>query len=117
MEPFCTENITNRGDEPASAMKKILTDFNKILENRIRLGLMSALMVNESLDYNTLKELLDVTDGNLASHIKALENNDLIIIRKQFVGKKPNTNYSITEKGREVFNKHLGALESILKRR
>lgn len=98
-------------------MKKILSNFNKLLENRIRLGLMSALMVNDSLDYNALKELLDVTDGNLASHMKALEKNKLISIQKKFVGRRPNTSYSITETGREVFNSHLDALETILKNR
>jgi DNA-binding MarR family transcriptional regulator len=96
-------------------MKKILANFNKLLENRIRLGLMSVLVVNESADYNELKELLDVTDGNLASHIKVLESNNYIISRKQFVGKKPNTSYKITEEGRVAFNNHLNSIESLLR--
>jgi len=95
-------------------MKKILTKFNRLLENRIRLGLMSALVVNHSLDYNTLKELLGVTDGNLASHLKTLENNNYIIVNKQFIGKKPNTAYSVTPEGRRAFNAHLDALEELL---
>ena len=66
-------------------MKEIIYNLNKLFENRIRLGLMSALMVNDSLDYNDLKELLDVTDGNLASHIKALEKYEFLIVRKQFI--------------------------------
>ena len=96
-------------------MKKILAKFNKLLENRVRLGLVSALVVNESLDYNELKDLLGVTDGNLASHIKVLEANDLITVKKQFSGRKPRTTYSITEKGRDQFREHLDALEEILK--
>ena len=97
-------------------MKEILNDLNKLLENRIRLGIMSVLMVNESIDYNSLKDLLDVTDGNLASHLKALEKNGLIVVRKQFIGRKPNTNYSATKQGSEVFNRHLDALEKLIGR-
>lgn len=95
-------------------MDKFLSNFNKLLENRVRLGLISLLVVRGSADYNTLKELLDVTDGNLASHIKVLENYNMIIVSKQFIGNKPNTSYSITEKGRRIFNEHLNALEEIL---
>ena len=97
-------------------MKEIIYKLNKLFENRIRLGLMSAFMVNESLDYNDLKELLDLTDGNLASHLKTLEKNDLITVRKQFIGRKPNTRYSATIKGKNEFNKHLKALEALLKK-
>ena len=75
---------------------------------------MSALVVNNSLDYNTLKELLDVTDGNLASHIKTLEAKNYIVVEKKFLGKKPNTRYLITTEGRKAFNNHLEALEELL---
>jgi len=73
-------------------------------------------MVNDSVDYNRLKELLDVTDGNLASHLKALDREDMIKIHKQFIGRIPNTSYSATELGRSLFNKHLKALEKLIKR-
>lgn len=95
-------------------MKEILNRLSKLLENRVRLGIMSALMVNESIDFNTLKELLDVTDGNLASHIKMLEKHGLVEVTKQFIGKKPNTNYRITASGRNIFNSHLSALEQLM---
>ena len=98
-------------------MRDILNKLDKLLENRIRLGIMSALMVNESLDYNSLKELLEVTDGNLASHLKSLEKNDYLRVHKQFVGRKPNTSYSATHYGRKVFNQHLRALEEIIKQK
>jgi DNA-binding MarR family transcriptional regulator len=75
---------------------------------------MSILMVNDSVDFNRLKELLGVTDGNLASHIKALESDNYILVTKQFVGKKPNTQYSATKTGREAFKKHLDALEQLI---
>lgn len=76
---------------------------------------MSILMVNESADFNRLKELLGVTDGNLASHIKALEKLEFIIIEKQFIGKKPNTKYYATQLGKEEFKKHINALEKLIK--
>ncbi len=75
---------------------------------------MSILMVNDSVDFKRLKELLGVTDGNLASHIKALESEDYILITKQFVGKKPNTQYQVTKTGRDAFKKHLDALEQLI---
>ena len=93
----------------------IIEGLNKIFESRVRLGIMSTLMVNDSIDYNTLKELLDITDGNLASHIKALEKAEYIIIEKRFVGKKPNTNYRASKAGKTAFKSHLNALEKILK--
>ena len=73
-------------------MKGLIKNINKLFDHRVRLGIMSALMVNETLDFNTLKELLEVTDGNLASHIKALEKADYIKIRKSFIGKKQTLN-------------------------
>ena len=93
----------------------IIEGLNKIFESRVRLGIMSTLMVNDSIDYNTLKELLDITDGNLASHIKALEKAQFINIDKRFVGKKPKTSYSATKLGKFSFKEHLTALEKILK--
>ena len=96
-------------------MNYLLNDFDKAFENKVRLGVMSALMVNDSLDFNRLKELLDVTDGNLASHLKALEKVDYIDVQKQFVGRKPNTKYSTTKMGKKAFHDHLNALEALLK--
>lgn len=96
-------------------MKDYLQDFNKAFESRVRLGIMSALMVNDALDFNALKELLDVTDGNLASHTRALEGEQFIRVDKSFVGRKPNTRYAITKKGRLAFERHLAALEQMMK--
>ncbi len=96
-------------------MQGLIEGINKNFESRIRLGIMSALIVNDSLDFNTLKELLKVTDGNLASHIKALEKNKYITVNKQFIGKKPNTTYSATQYGKMEFSNHLNALEKLIK--
>lgn len=92
-----------------------INSLNKTFENRIRLGVMSLLMVNEKLDFNTLKEMLKVTDGNLASHLSALEKSEYISVLKQFVGKKPRTTYTVTIEGRKAFNEHLEALEKLIR--
>lgn len=95
-------------------MKGLITNLNKAFENRIRLGIMSVLMVNSEVDFKTMKEMLDVSDGNLASHTSALEKNEYILITKKFVGKKPNTTYTVTKLGRKAFQDHLSALEILL---
>jgi len=96
-------------------MKDLIANLNKVFESRIRLGIMSILMVNETYDFNSLKETLDVTDGNLASHLKALEEKGMIKVNKQFLGRKPNTSYSATQSGISEFQQHLRALENIIK--
>lgn len=95
--------------------KTIISDLNKVFDNRIRLGIMSVLMVNDLYDFNGFKETLNVTDGNLASHLKALEEKGLIKVNKQFIGRKPNTTYFVTVQGITLFKKHLKALENLLK--
>ncbi|MGH2664332.1 winged helix-turn-helix domain-containing protein [Flavobacterium sp.] len=97
-------------------MKNIIQNINKAFDHRIRLGIMSVLMVNESADFATLKELLGVTDGNLASHTKALETESYIMIEKQFIGKKPNTSYKATKEGRKAFLEHINALEKLIQK-
>lgn len=96
-------------------MRSALEHFDKAFENRVRLQIMSILVANENYDFNSLKELLEVTDGNLASHLKALEKEEYIIIYKSFLGRKPNTSYAASEKGRAAFLKHLQALENLIK--
>jgi DNA-binding MarR family transcriptional regulator len=98
-------------------LKNYIQYLNKAFENRIRLGIMSILMVNDKVEFSSLKEMLDITDGNLASHISALEKLEYIEVQKQFVGKKPNTTYSVTRAGKKAFNEHLDALEKLLKQR
>ncbi|MFC7443625.1 hypothetical protein C7H62_0312 [Mesoflavibacter sp. HG96] len=93
----------------------IINNINKLFDHRIRLGIMSVLMVNEYADFNTLKELLGATDGNLASHTKALEKAEYIKIEKQFINRKPNTRYSATKLGQAEFKKHIEALEKLIK--
>jgi len=89
--------------------------LNKAFENRVRLGIMSVLMVNDSVDFNTLKDTLQVTDGNLASHITALEKAGYIEVRKGFIGKKTNTTYVATKIGQKAFKNHIDSLEKFIK--
>ncbi|MEO9477796.1 MAG: transcriptional regulator [Cyclobacteriaceae bacterium] len=95
-------------------MKEVLKDLNKAFENKVRLGIMSALVVNDHMDFNALKELLDVTDGNLASHLKSLEKVEFINVTKEFIERKPNTKYMATKQGKTAFVKHIKAIEQLL---
>jgi DNA-binding MarR family transcriptional regulator len=96
-------------------MKNPIEQLNKVFDSRIRIGIMSALMVNEDLNFNDLKALIDVTDGNLATHLKTLEENNYVKVHKGFIGRKTNTTYSVTAAGEKAFRAHLDALEKIIK--
>lgn len=96
-------------------MKEILGQLNGAFDHRNRLGIMSVLVVNDWVEYNVLKKLLELTDGNLASHLKALEAAEFLEYRKQFVGKKPQTQYRATDAGHVAFRKHLDALEAMIR--
>ncbi|MEL1241311.1 winged helix-turn-helix domain-containing protein [Flavobacterium flavipallidum] len=93
----------------------MIDQLNKDFESRVRLGIMSVLMVNDWVDFTEMKSLLNITDGNLASHSTALEKAQYIEVKKEFVGKKPKTSYRVTQKGREAFKAHLDSLEILLK--
>lgn len=93
----------------------MIEGLNKLFESRVRLGIMSVLMVNDSVDFNTMKGLLKVTDGNLASHINGLEKQEYIEVIKEFIGKKPRTSFKATKVGKDAFKIHLSALEKLLK--
>lgn len=95
-------------------MKNLIDGLHKAFESRVRLGIMSVLAVNDTLDFNALKEYLEVTDGNLASHLKALEKEEYISVEKSFVGRKPNTKYFLTKAGKKAFSDHLAALEALI---
>lgn len=96
-------------------MSSYLTDFNKVFESRVRLGMMSLLVVQEQVDFGQIKDSLQLSDGNLASHMAALEKIGYVEVRKQFIGKKPNTTYAITPEGKKAFSEHLNSLEKLIK--
>jgi DNA-binding HxlR family transcriptional regulator len=112
MAPSCGSNTIVKYKV---AHKPDIHKLNKAFESRVRLGIMSALMVNDKLDFNSMKDLLQVTDGNLASHASALEKDGLLHIKKEFAGKKTLTTYSATKVGVKAFEEHLDALEKLIK--
>lgn len=89
--------------------------LNKEFESRVRLGMMSVLIVNDWVAFKEMKEYLGVTDGNLASHASGLEKMEYIEVKKEFIGKKPSTSYRITQLGRIEFTNHLNLLEKLIK--
>lgn len=95
-------------------MKGLISDLNKAFNNKVRLGIMSVLLTKNETDFNGLKAILNVTNGNLASHLKALEKENYIDVIKQFIGRKPNTKYLVTKEGKLAFKKHLNALEALI---
>ncbi len=95
-------------------MSNLISNINKAFDHRVRLGIMSILMVNEYADFNMLKELLGATDGNIASHTKALEKEKYIRVEKSFINKKPNTRYIATSAGKAAFTSHIEALEKLI---
>ncbi|HYE56361.1 MAG TPA: transcriptional regulator [Chitinophagaceae bacterium] len=96
-------------------MTNPISNLNKVFDSRIRLGVMSSLMVNPEISFNDLKQMLEVTDGNLATHLVNLEENGYIKVHKGFIGRKTNTTYSITKAGEKAFKEHIEALESMIK--
>jgi DNA-binding MarR family transcriptional regulator len=96
-------------------MKNPIGNLNKVFDSRIRMGVMSILSVNDEVNFNDLKQLLELTDGNLASHLINLEENGYIKVHKGFVGRKTNTTYSITKSGEKAFSEHIEALENMIR--
>jgi DNA-binding MarR family transcriptional regulator len=96
-------------------VKNPFDQLDRILEHRVRLQIMSVLVANDAYDFNSLKEVLNVTDGNLAANLKTLEKEKYLAVSKTFVNRKPNTKYKATERGRNAFKKHLDALEALIK--
>ncbi|MDR0510573.1 MAG: transcriptional regulator [Rikenellaceae bacterium] len=94
-------------------MASLIANLNKVFDSRIRLGIMSILSVNTDADFNEMKQMMELTDGNLASHLRALENEGYLRSMKRFIGRKPNTSYAITPAGRRAFQNHIDALERL----
>ena len=96
-------------------MKTPFNNLDKVLEHRVRLQIVSVLAIHESYDFRTLKELLAITDGSLATHMKALERERYISTTKSFVDRKPNTRYRLVERGKTAFKKHLDAMAEVIR--
>ncbi len=95
-------------------MESPISNINKAFESRARLGIMSLLMVESKMDFNSLKETLELTDGNLASHLRALEDLGYISVEKRFISRKPKTSYQATNAGQQAFEDHLKGLEQLI---
>lgn len=96
-------------------MKNPFDQLDKVLEHSIRLRIMVVLAANPSYDYNGLKQLLEVTDGNLATHLKTLEREKYILVTKSFVDRKPNTRYKVSDKGRSALKRHMEAMAEVVR--
>ncbi len=96
-------------------MNSVIAHLNPVFENRVRLGIMSVLVVGDAKDFTSLRSVLGVTDGNLASHLKVLEEQRFVKVKKEFIGRKPQTSYIVTEHGRKAFQEHLAGLETLIK--
>ncbi len=111
MEPLCILNTIRKNSNSVQGFNQL----NKAFDNRVRLGLMAILVVNDWVNYKDIKENLSLTDGNLASHVSSLERIKYVEIKKQFIGKKPQTSYKATKLGRKAFADHIDGLEKVLK--
>jgi DNA-binding HxlR family transcriptional regulator len=96
--------------EPKPAMS-----LDKLIHERLRLGIVSALAVNERLTFNDLKRLLNTTDGNLSVHARKLEDAEYIVCEKSFEGRMPKTEYHLTAAGRRALDKYVAHMEALLK--
>ena len=99
----------------ASASSRAAVDLDRVIHERLRLGIVSALAVNERLSFNDLKQLLDTTDGNLSVHARKLEDADYIVCEKTFAGRVPKTEYHLTPAGRRALEKYLAHMEAIIR--
>ena len=107
-------NAPRAAKAKASGADRTLPDFDRIIHERIRLGIVSALAVNESLTFNELKKLLRTTDGNLSVHARRLEEAEYVNCTKSFEGRMPKTEYRLTGTGRKMFEKYLSHMESLI---
>ena len=96
-------------------MSSVIAQLNPVFENRVRLGIMSVLMAGHPADFTGLRSLLGVTDGNLASHLRVLEDHRYVKVKKEFIRRKPQTSYAATEAGRKAFRDHLEGLERVIR--
>ena len=99
---------------PKTSLSASLEALEETIHQKVRLGIMSALMANGECDFRFLRETLSVTDGNLSIHMARLEEAGYVVTRKEFVSRKPRTTYTPTDLGRDAFKAYLAALERIV---
>jgi DNA-binding MarR family transcriptional regulator len=100
---------------PASAHEPVPADLDRLIHERVRLGIVSALAVNRSLTFNELKAMLKTTDGNLSVHARKLEEANYIVCSKSFAGRLPKTEYRLTPSGRRALERYLNHMEALIR--
>lgn len=101
---------------PAQRRTRNPTELDQLIHGRVRLGIVSALAVNETLSFNELKDLLDTSDGNLSAHARRLEDGGYLVCEKSFAGRVPHTEYRLTGEGRRALERYLDHMEALIDR-
>ena len=99
----------------ASAAERVSGELDKVIHERMRLGIISALAANDKLSFTDLKSLLNTTDGNISVHARKLEDAGYLTMKKSFVGRTPLTEYKITKAGRKALEQYLNHMEALIK--
>ena len=102
------------GSAPRLVQPQTIPDLDRLIHERIRLGIVSALAVNKSVTFNELKKLLQTTDGNISVHARKLEEANYITCTKSFEGRMPKTEYRLTDAGRRALEKYLNHMEALI---
>lgn len=103
------------GVRSAKAAEEVPIELDRLIHERMRLGIVSALAVNQSLTFNELKELMQTTDGNLSVHARKLEEAEYVACTKSFEGRTPKTEYQLTTAGRRALDRYLNHMEALIK--
>jgi DNA-binding transcriptional ArsR family regulator len=109
------ENTEDISDRPRLAAEAVSNDLDKVIHERMRLGIMSALAANTKLSFNELRTLLGTSDGNISVHARKLEDAGYLSVKKSFAGRMPLTEYKITADGRRALGKYLDHMEALIK--
>jgi DNA-binding HxlR family transcriptional regulator len=109
------ERSGSLGSVKGPTREAVSPDLDRLIHERIRLGIVSALAVNRSLTFNELKALLKTTDGNLSVHARRLEEADYIVCTKSFDGRLPKTEYRLTAAGRKALERYLNHMEALIR--
>ena len=108
------ETLTPRALRVEKAAESVSNELDKVIHERMRLGIISALAANEALSFTDLKNLLNTTDGNISVHARKLEEAGYLVCEKSFKGRVPLTEYRITDAGREALNNYLNHMEALI---
>ncbi len=110
-----SQKVEGKNQKSESRPQRSPLELDRLIHERLRLGIVSALAVNDSLTFNDLKRLLETTDGNLSVHARKLEEAEYIQCTKSFDGRLPRTEYRLTPAGRRALEKYISHMESIIK--